>query len=144
MPAAVTLRANFRFASPTLPILPSRMSATTCIDVDVRGLDPLPTSPLRTIQPVLRSILLILLVPLHLKFEVEEPINMFQRDVLGRLAAPWRHVLRVCEGEGEDAAEAGVAHSVGAGEEGGAGGGVSGEAGEAFDFFFGCWWRLRG
>lgn len=47
-------------------------------------------------------------------------------------------MLRVGDGQGEDTAEAGMAHSVLASEEGGTGGGIGGEAGEAFDLFF--WW----
>lgn len=110
--------------------------------MDVRGLDPFAAAARGTVEAVLGRVLLVLVVPFHLELEIEEPVDVFEGDVLVRDAALGGHVLRVGEGEGEDAAQAGVAHSVGAGEEGGAGGGVGGEAGEAFDLFF--WWRGSG
>ena len=54
---------------------------------------------------------------------------MFEGDVV-RSAALWGHVLWVCDGHGEDSAEAGVAHPMTAGEFGGSGYGGLGEAGQ--------------
>ena len=56
------------------------------------------------------------MVPLAFESVVEEFFDVFEVDVLGR-AAFGGHVLRVGDAEGEDSAEAGVAHAVGAGEE---------------------------
>lgn len=140
VPAAVARRAHFRPAARAFAVFAARVGAAAAVDVDVRGLDPFAAATRGAVEAVFGGVFLVLLVPFHLEFQVEEPVDVFEGDVLVRDAAFGGHVLRVGEGEGEDAAEAGVAHPVRAGEEGGAGRGVRGEAGEAFDLFL----RRRG
>jgi len=96
--------------------------------VDVGGLDPLATAAGGAVDPVLGGIFLVLLVPLHFETEIEKFVDVFQGDVVGGAAFGW-HVLRVGDGEGENAAKARVAHAVTAGEFGGSGNRDVGEAG---------------
>lgn len=96
--------------------------------MNVGGLDPLAAAALGAVDPVLRGVFLIFLVPCLLKLEVEEAVYVLEGDVFGG-AAFRRHVLGIRDRQGEDAAETVVAHAVLAGEFGAAAGGDVGEAG---------------
>lgn len=85
----------------------------------------------------------------------EEVGDGFGWDSLSGGAAAWGHVLRIAHGKFEGAPNAGVAHAVLAGEEGGFSGWVVGEADDAgdgfgfrfdfrFGFGFGLWFWLSG
>lgn len=133
MPATVASSADERSTARAFAVSSALLVTNQRIDdVDVLGLDPFPTTFPRTIEAILGGVFLVFSVPLHFEFRVEELLDVIQGNVVGR--ATFRgHVLRVCEREGEDAAEAGVAHTVGACEAGGARGGIGRETGEAFD-----------
>ena len=101
--------------------------------VDVGGLDPLAAAFGGAVEPVGGRVFLVFLVPLPLELEVEELVDVLQGDVLGG-AAGGGHVRGVGDGQGEDAAEAGVAHAVAAGQFRGFGDrDVVGHASEALD-----------
>ena len=128
MPAAVTCTAHLLAASRALPILPAPVRAAAGIDMNVGGLDPLAAAACGAVDPVLRGVFLIFLVPGLLELEIEEAVYVLEGDVVGG-AAFGRHVLGVGDGQSEDAAETGVAHAVLAREFGAARGGDVGEAG---------------
>ena len=65
-------------------------------------------------------------IPSHFELGIEELVDMFEGNVRGCGTAFRWHVGGVGEGEGEEAAEASVAHVVGAWEVSGAGDGVFG------------------
>lgn len=96
--------------------------------MDMGGLDPFAAAARRAVDAVFGGVFLIFAVPGLFEFQIEEAIDVFEGDVVVR-AALRGHVLGVSDGEGEDAAEAGVAHAVLAGEFCGAGGRDVGEAG---------------
>lgn len=139
MPAAVALRTHLCLAPRAFPIFTACVGAAASIGMDVGWFDPFAASALGAVESVLCGVFLVFLIPFHLEFKVEELVHVFERDVLGGVAAFRGHVLGIGDGKSEDAAEAGMTHAVTAGEVSGAGGGVSGETGEAFDLFF--WWR---
>ncbi len=81
----------------------------------MRWLDPFATFLARTIDAVFGVIFLVLAIPVYFEFEIEELVNVFERDVLV-CTAFWWHMLRVIYGHFEDALEAVVTHSMGAGQ----------------------------
>lgn len=124
MPATVASSADVRSTARAFAVFSALLVTNQRIDdVDVLGLDPFPTASPRTIEAILGGVFLVFSVPLHFEFRVEELFDVIQGNVVGR--ATFRgHVLRVCEREGEDTAEAAMAHTVGACEPGGARGGI--------------------
>lgn len=95
--------------------------------------DPGPAPGIRTVDPVLRMILVVLLVELHFELVVEQLLHFLQRDRLAGAAA-WRHVCGIVDGHSKDAAETRVAHTMSAFELGSfRRGDVVGAAGQAFD-----------
>lgn len=112
VPLAVAGDAHLHPAAATLGILPSALGPTAHIDVNVARLDPLTTATAGAVDAVLGGVFLVFGVPFHLEFEVKKLVNMLQGNMLGRVAAPGWHMLRVCDGECKDAFQAGVAHAV--------------------------------
>lgn len=86
----------------------------TSLDVHVLGLDPFSALFAWTVDSVLGRPLLIFTVPRFLEIMVKERLDVFEGYVFF-CAAAWRHVRGVFDAHLEDALEAGVAHSVGAG-----------------------------
>ena len=84
------------------------------------GRDPGAAAARGAVQPVLGRKLVVLAVPELAELIVEELVDFGERDH-ARRAAFGRHVRGVRDGHGEDAAQAGVAHVVFAGEEDGFG-----------------------
>lgn len=111
MPFAVAEAAHFGFAAAAFAV----PAARTGVPKDAAGSDPLAAAGARAVEPVLRGVFEVFLVPLSLEFVVEVLVDVFQRDVVG-CAAAWRHVLGVGQGELEDPCHAWPAPSVGAGE----------------------------
>ena len=70
----------------------------------VGRLDPLATAFCGTVDAVLCRVLLILCVPQDLELVIEEVVDVFEGNVI-LVAAFGRHVLRVLDGHGEDAAK---------------------------------------
>ena len=128
VPAPVTGAADFRAATNTFSIFAAAVGTAGGVEVDVGGLDPLAAAAGGAVDAVFGGVFLVFLVPLHLETPIEELLDMFKGDVVVG-AAFWRHVLWVGDGKGEDSAEAGMAHPVGAGEFGGFRDGDVGEAG---------------
>jgi len=128
VPPSVASAANFCAAAAAFPVFTPAGRAPGGVEVDVGRLDPLAAAAGGAVDAILGGVFLVLLIPLHFETEIEKFVDMFQGDVVGG-AAFGRHVLRVGDGEGEDAAEARVAHAVGAGEFGGSGDRDVGEAG---------------
>lgn len=110
MPLPATQDTHLRLTTAALPVLPTIAFA---IIVVVSGLDPLPAPPRRAVNPVLGGVLLELPVPELLEGDVEELVDVLQRDAIHR-AALGRHVLGVRDGELEDPSQAGVTHAVAA------------------------------
>ena len=80
------------------------------------GLDPLATSPGRTIQAIFGTKFLEFAIPGLLEGLVEQLVHVLERDMLRGTAAR-RHMCWVGDGEGENPGQAGVAHAVFAREE---------------------------
>lgn len=114
VPFAIALDADFRLAPRTFAVAPAVRRPASEVLVDVVRPDPFAAAPCGTVQPVLRHVLLVLLVPAGLELGVEQPVDVLQGDMVRR-AALGRHVLRVRDGHGEDAFQTGVAHPVRAG-----------------------------
>lgn len=108
MPLPATQYANLRFTTTALPIFP-----TFPIIMVVSRLDPLPAPPRRAVNAVLGRVLLEFAVPELLKRNVEQFVDVLQRDAVSG-AALGRHVLGVRDGELKYPAEAGVAHAMAA------------------------------
>lgn len=128
VPPSIARATNLCAAAAAFPVFTPTGRSPRGVKVDVGGLDPLAAAAGGAIDAILGGVFLILLIPFHLKTEIEELIDMFQRNVVGG-AALRRHVLRIGDGEGEDTAQARVAHAVGAGEFGGTRDRDVGEAG---------------
>lgn len=107
MEFAVAEDAHLCIASTTTGILAS----VGQIHANFGRLDPFTTPLIWAVEAVLRGIFLIFLIPKPLEFVVEQPIYVFQGYVL-RGAAGWGHMLRVVDGEGKLAFEAGMTHAV--------------------------------
>lgn len=96
MPLSIAPTTNLRLTSGTLPI------PASLILMYVAWIDPLTTSSRRTIYTVLGRVFEELPVPRLLEVEVEEPVDVLERDVVGGAASRW-HVCGVGNGELEDA-----------------------------------------
>jgi hypothetical protein len=110
VPFAVAGAADFCLATAAFAKLP----AGRAVGGDISGLDPLAATSGGAINAVLGGILLILAIPLHFELEIEELFDVLERDVVGG-AALGGHMLRVGDGEFEDAAQTVVAHVMAAG-----------------------------
>lgn len=95
MPFPVTQTTHLRPTASTLAIL------LPILLMHISRLDPLPASPRRTVDTVLRGEFLEFPVPILLERGVEEFLDVFERDVVG-CAAFGGHVLRVVDREAED------------------------------------------
>jgi hypothetical protein len=107
----IAQHAHLRRTCPTASIFPPIRH----VHANFGRLDPLTASSRRAVQPVCRSVFLILLVPQDLELVVEQAIGVFERNVLRR-AASWGHVRSILHGEGKLALETRVAHAVAARE----------------------------
>lgn len=132
MPAAIAGHAHFRPTTPALTVFSPRVRSASCVNMNIRGLDPFTAAAGGTIQPVLGRVFLILLVPFHLELEVEESVYMLERNVVGG-AAFGGHMLRVGDGECKNAAEAGVTHAVVASQTSSTGNRIRRQARQAFN-----------
>ena len=115
VPAAIAGATDFCPAAAAFTVSPPAIYSTGSIEMDVGRLDPLAATAGWAIDAVFGRIFLIFLVPLHLKAEIEQLVDMLKRDVVVR-ATFRRHMLWVRDRKGEDAPEAGVAHAVSAGK----------------------------
>lgn len=77
MPAAVAGGANFGLAAGAFAVFAACVGAAGSVDVDVDWFYPLPAAPCGTIKPVVRGVLLVLAIPFHLEFLVEELVDVF-------------------------------------------------------------------
>ena len=76
VPFSVASAADFRSAAATLPIFTATVGASRGIEVDVCGFDPFAASSCRAVDAVLRSVFLVLLIPLHLEFGVKKFLDI--------------------------------------------------------------------
>lgn len=106
VPFVVAGGADFGLAALALAVL-----AAAAVGVDVGGFDPGAAAAGGAVEAVFGRVFLVFAVPLALETVVEELFHVFEVNAV-LCAAGGRHVLWVRCGEGEDAAEAGVAHAV--------------------------------
>ena len=111
VPFAVAGTADFGSAAGAFAVFAAAVGAAGDVCVDVGGFDPFAAVLLGAVDAVFGCEFTVFLVPLFLEFKVEEFVDMFEVDVV-RGAAFRGHVLGIGNTEGEDAAEAGVAHPV--------------------------------
>ena len=104
----VAERADFELASRA-----SAIFLPFLILMDMRGLYPFPTLGRRAVDAVLGMVLLILPVPMSLKFEIEKLVHVLEWDVVV-CAAPRRHMGWVFHRHFENPLQALVAHAVAA------------------------------
>ena len=121
VPLVVACNAHRHPTAAAFCIFSAGIGSAARVDVDVFWFNPFSTAAAWAINPVFRGILLVFGVPLHFEFKVEKSVDMFERNMLVRVAATWRHVLRVGQGEVENALEARIAHTVRAGQQSSAG-----------------------
>ena len=113
VPLVVAETADFCLAALAFAVFSAMISSTARVDVYVCGLDPFAASTSGTVDAVLGHVLLIFLIPRFFKSEVEQLIDTFEGYCV--CCAAFRgHMLRIGNGEIENAAEAGVAHAMGA------------------------------
>ena len=105
VPLAVTLTAHFDSAATTFTVF----LASTWIGVYMRWFYPFTAAFGRAIYAVFGCVFLILFVPLHLEFCIEQTIHMLQWYMILR-AASRRHVLRICDRHCENSLQAIMAH----------------------------------
>ena len=111
VPSSIALTADLGLASTTFAISSRSSRVSGTIDVDLGRLDPLSTSSSGTVDSILGGVFLIFSVPLHLKFGGEQAVHVLQGNVI--LGATTRgHVLRIRDGQDEDALEAFVTHDM--------------------------------
>lgn len=110
----ITYRADGKLA------LRTRANFPPTLNVHVFGLNPLATPLLGAVYPILACPLFEFPVPISFEFIVEQRLNVLEGYVL-LCAAARRHMRRVFDAHFEDSLEAGMAHSVRAGQLGGFG-----------------------
>jgi hypothetical protein len=108
VPFPTTQDTNLRFTTAALSILP-----TFPIIMVVSRFDPFPAPPRWAVDAVLGGVLLELSIPELLKRNVEQLVDVLQRDAICS-AALGRHMLGVSDGELKDPTQAGVAHAMAA------------------------------
>lgn len=106
MPFSVTCNTNFRLASPTNAIL-----LAILVFVYILRLYPLATSSSRTVYTVFGSVLRELPIPGFLEGNIEEVVDMMERNMITSAASRW-HMLGVCNREFEISFQTGMAHSM--------------------------------
>ena len=111
VPFVVAGAADFGLAALAAAILAASVGAAARVDGDVGGFDPGAAALGGAVEAVLGGVFLILSVPFSFEAVVEELFDVFEVDALF-CAAGGGHVLRVRCREGENAAEAFVAHAV--------------------------------
>lgn len=111
VPFTIACATDFQAAFTAFSIFAASVSLTCCVCFHLVWLDPSPTSLCRTIDPILGGEFQLLLIPFSFELIVEELVDMFEWDWLGSTAL-WRHVLGICDAQGEKSTEAGVTHSV--------------------------------
>ena len=107
VPFSITGRADLGAAPITFAVLTARMR----IDVDICRLDPFAAPFGGTVDAVFGGIFLVFLVPFHFEAQVEEFLNVFERYMV-LSAAFGRHMLGIGHRQGENPAEARMAHTV--------------------------------
>lgn len=111
VPLAVTEAADLGLTSAAFAIL----SATSgLVKVDIGRLDPFSAAFTGAVDAVLGRVLLIFTVPLHLELDVEQLVDMLERDMISG-ATTGRHVLRIRDRQHEDTFQAVMTHDVAAG-----------------------------
>lgn len=118
VPFAIAGRADFGAAPIAFAVLTTRVG----LGVNICRLDPFAAPFGGTVDAVFGGIFLVFLVPFHFETQVEELLNVFERYVI-LSAAFGRHMLRVGHRQGKNPPEAGMAHTVFAGQFGGSGDG---------------------
>jgi len=92
MPLAIAQNAHFQLAASTFTIL------SAVFLMNISWLDPLTAATAWTIYPILSCIFLILPVPVLLKIDIKQALNMFQRYMVCSTAFRW-HMLRISNGK---------------------------------------------
>jgi len=83
--------------------------------MDVSRSDPITATGIGAVDAVFGVVLLILTIPQHFEFQVEQSLDMLQRDMIVAAAAR-RHVCWVRHGHFEDSSQAIVTHTVTTGQ----------------------------
>lgn len=115
VPFVVAEAADLCLAALAFAVFAAVIGSAICVGVDVGGFDPLAASFGGTVDSVLGGVFLVLPIPLYLEIVIKKLYDMFQWDAILGATFRW-HMLWVRDRKVEDAAEAGVAHSVRAGK----------------------------
>jgi hypothetical protein len=92
VPLHVAFFTDFRLACLALP----DFSASHFVLADVLGLYPNATTLLGTVQSILSSVFCKFPVPENLEFDIEDLVNMFQRNLLFCAAPRWHELWIGC------------------------------------------------
>ena len=111
MPFTIASAADFGPATAAFPVFAAAVRTARGVQVDIRGFDPFATSSCGTVDAVLGSVLLVLLIPFLLELCIKELLDVFQRNVVLSTAFG-RHMLRVSNGQREYSPQTGVAHAM--------------------------------
>ena len=111
VPFVVAGAADFGLAPLASAVLAASVGAAARVDGDVGGFNPRAAALCGAVDAVLGRVFLKFSVPFSFEAVVKELVDVFEADALF-CAASGGHVLRVRCREGEDAAEAFVAHVV--------------------------------
>lgn len=79
--------------------------------MNLTGLNPFSAFRCWAVNPILGVIFLVFAIPLHLEFEIEKPVDVFQGDVFVSTAL-WRHHSWILDGHLKDMFQTIMAHSV--------------------------------
>lgn len=95
------------------PATAAARDLSAILSANVGWLDPLAALPRRAVQTILGRILCELAIPRLLKLAIKQTIHVFERNVFLRTTLRG-HVLWICNGQLEDAFQAGPAHGMSA------------------------------
>ena len=76
MPPSVAGATHFRAAAAAFPVLSPAIRTARSVDVDVSGLDPFAAAARGAVDAVFSSVLLVFLIPFHLKAKIEEFLDV--------------------------------------------------------------------
>ncbi len=108
VPPSITYTAHLGLAAAAFTVFTARR-----VGAYIRRLDPVSAPFRRAVDAVLGGVLLVFTVPLHLKFNAEQLVDVLQRDMVCA-ATSRRHVLRIVHRQLENALEAVMAHNMAA------------------------------
>lgn len=76
VPATIAGATDFGPAATAFSVLSSSVGTTRSVDVDVRWLNPFPTTPRRAVNAVFGCVFLVFLIPFHFEANIEQLVDV--------------------------------------------------------------------